>query len=109
MFIEGVVRSDRESIAHPVMQAPIVENLIRDITGELSFPDHKRMLDLAANAITPGIDLRLAPAPLEPVAFDQRELSSRKAQGRAQSNPIFIFTPAMRWFGLAMKIKWIET
>jgi len=91
------------------MLAPVVKDFVRDIPGELRFLNRERMLDLAANAIAPGIDLRLAPAALEPVTLDQRELAGRKAQSRAQSKPVFIFTLAMRWFGLAMKIKWIET
>src|SRR6266446_6437365 len=67
------------------------------------------MLDLTPDAIAPGIDLRFAPAALEQVTLDQRELADRKAQSRAQSDPVFIFTLPMRWFGFAMKIKWIET
>ena len=75
MFIEGVVRANGDSVSHPVMLAPIVENLVRNKTGELSFPDGKRMLDLTANAIAPGIDLWVAPAALEPVTLDQGEFA----------------------------------
>lgn len=75
MLIEGVVRANGDSVSHPVVLAPIVENLVRNIPGELSFPDGKRMLDLTANAIAPGIDLRVAPAALEPVTLDQGEFA----------------------------------
>ena len=109
MFVEGVIGPDRKSVPHPVMLAPVVEDFVSDIPREIRFLNHKRMFDLAANAIAPGIDLRLAPAALEPVAFHQRELASRKTQSSAQSKPVFIFTLAMRRLSFAMKVKWIET
>src|SRR5439155_2241415 len=108
MLIEGVVRANGESVSHPVVLAPIVENLVRNKTGELSFPNGKRMLDLTASAIAPGIDLRVAPAALEPVTLEG-EFAGRKSQSRVRSQPIFILPLAVRWASFAVKIEWIET
>src|SRR2546421_12853050 len=37
MFIEGVIRADREPVSHPVVKTPVIENFVRHISGELCF------------------------------------------------------------------------
>src|SRR5882762_2952680 len=66
------------------------------------------MFQLNAVAIAPGINLRRAPAPFEPVAFDQRELLKRVTNRRAQRQSLFPLWFSVGRLGLAMKIGRVE-
>src|SRR4029434_3904201 len=80
VFIEGVIAAHGSSITHPTAEAPIIEDFIRNVAGTLKVLNGEWMFNLAAYSIAPGVALRLAPAPLEPVAFDQSEFSDRKPE-----------------------------
>src|SRR6266850_6335838 len=63
------------------------------------------MLKLHAVAIAPGVNLRVAPAALERVAVDQRELSERKTQRCSQRRAFFGLVFSLWRRGFAMKIR----
>ena len=109
MFVEGMTSAHGEPVPHPVMQAPVVEYFLRHEPGELRFLNLERMLDLNSVAVTPGVNLRLAPAALKPVSIDQREFFDRHSQRSPERQTVFIFLPSVRRFGFAVKIKFIES
>src|ERR1041385_5841198 len=108
VFIEGVADADGETIADPIVQTPVIKELIVDHPYEFRLADFKRMFELQPVAITPGVNLRLAPAPLEPVARIESEFTERHAQVRAYGPALLSFMPAVGWPGLAMKILSLE-
>ncbi len=73
MFIESMIGADAESVAHPIVQATVVEHFVGDKEGELLLLDPERMLEANAVANAPRINLWMTPAPFEPVTIHQRE------------------------------------
>src|SRR5947199_5201267 len=108
MFIESMIGADAESVAHPIVEAPVVEHFVGDKEGELHLIDFERMLELHAVAIAPGINLRVAPAALKRIAVDQRELAERKTQRRSQRGSLFGLVFSIWRCGFAMKIRWAK-
>ncbi len=82
MLVEGVIRAKRETVAHPIVLAPVIKHFVCDIAGELRVVNLEWMFKLDPVAITPGINLRRAPAALKPVALDQGEPLNRKPHYR---------------------------
>src|SRR4051794_31367271 len=99
-----MIDADGEAIAHPIVQAPVVKHFVIDHPNEFCLTDLEWMFELQPVAITPRVDLRFAPASLEPVATIESELAEWHAQVRADCAALFPFMPAVRWSGLTMKI-----
>ena len=77
MLVEGVIDADGETITHPSVQAPVVKEFVINYPNEFGLADLKRMFELESVAITPRINLRFAPASLEPVAAIESKLAKR--------------------------------
>src|SRR6266550_1488466 len=103
-----MIGAKRKPVAHPIVLAPVIKHFVCDIAGELRVVDLEWMFELHAVAITPGINLRRAPAALNPVAIDQGELLNRKAHYRTQRQPFFAFRLAVGRARFAMKIERIH-
>src|SRR5260221_10982083 len=105
MLIEGMVGAKRKPVAHPIVLAPVIKHFVCDIAGELRVVNLEWMFELQAVAIKPGINLRRAPAALNPVALDQSERLKRKTHYRTPPQPVFAFRLSLGRARLAMKIK----
>ena len=70
VLVEGVIRANGRAVPDPIMQAPVVKKLIREKPGELLLANREWSLESHAIAVAPRIDLRIASAPLKPVAIE---------------------------------------
>src|SRR5215831_6702213 len=87
------------------MQAPVIKEFVADDPRELRLADLERMFELDAVPITPGINLWIAPAILNPVAATQSKFAHRHANVCAESQTLFPFMFSVWRLGVSMKVK----
>src|SRR3954467_13957412 len=90
------------------MKAPVIKELVGNKPRKLCLVNLKRVIELDSIAIAPGINLRVSPAPLKPVASIQSEFSERYANVGPESHAFFALVAAIWGPGVAMKIQGLQ-
>src|SRR5438128_2180541 len=88
MLVELAAYADGETIAHPLIDAPVIEDFVRYEPAELCIAEFERVLNLQAVTIACADTLRVAIAPLEPVAVGECELAKRHLKRGGKMKPI---------------------
>ena len=106
VLIEYLAPTDREPVAHPAVNGPVVENLVGDKKRQIPFRVADRMLDLKTIAISRRVHPRISKPALKLVSIAQPELFHVEAQSHRKRQTILQNLPVANRLHADVQVVW---